>query len=81
MSANIEEIKKIIREVVLNKARKQAFKIMSAAFEKDIIDFINYYKKGDYNAVCATIDYAKWNLVKANKLKHKKKDHFGSPFL
>ena len=29
----------------------------------------------------ATIDYAKWNLVKANKLKHKKKDFFGSPFL
>lgn len=81
MSSDTLEIKKIIQEVVLNKARKQAFKIMSVAFEKDKIDFINYYKKGNYNAVCSTIDYAKWNLVKANKLKHKKKDHFGAPFL
>lgn len=74
-------IKKVITKVIEKKARKEALLIMSIASDKDREDFILYYKANNYNAVCMTIDFSKWNLVKNKKITHSPKAYFGEPFL
>ncbi len=78
---DINEIQKIITEVIKPEARKEALEIMKLAEQKDVDDLVKYYKANSYNVVCLVIDKAKSDLVKAGKLTQNDDDNFGNfPF-
>jgi len=74
-------IKKIITEVIRKDCRKEANEIMLMASEKYKNQFREYYRKKSFNVVCMVVDAAKMELLKDKKMKLKKSDHFGYPWI
>jgi len=73
-----KELKKIVTEVIKKECKKEALEILKLSPAKGVNEFIEYYKKKEFNTCCMHLDWLKCNLIKEDKME--KGGYFGNPF-
>lgn len=58
----IQQLTKIVNEVIIDSARKEAMDILEASPQKDKEDFIRYYREKKFNICCLHLDHCKGKL-------------------
>lgn len=74
----MEELKKIVNDVVRKDCRKEALEILSLSSKEEVDVFIKYHNEDNDNICCLHLDYLKAKLVKDGKMPSG--GHFGMPF-